>query len=144
MVKPHSLQAVPIQQTHGSLVLKDFQMPKGARVVGLSVHLAGAFESVSNCPIGWNVTIDNDLSGQADLVAHAKPGGMALNEKAIRNIGFQVVQTQLEDERFRVGGAVTVLLENGKEKTLPLSSASFELIERFHRHRLSLDAQTPP
>ena len=53
----------PHTYTHGSLLLNEFQVPKGAKIDGFELHLKGAFESISNIPAGWRISLENNASG---------------------------------------------------------------------------------
>jgi hypothetical protein len=98
-----SSQGQEASQRRGGLLLKEIQVPKGARVIGLEIHLAGTFEGISNVPVGWHVSADNDPSGQASLEAHAKPGAAALDKSALLNLGLQVIENEVADEVAGVG-----------------------------------------
>jgi hypothetical protein len=112
-------------------------VPKGARVIGLEIHLAGTFEGISNVPVGWHVSADNDPSGQASLEAHAKPGAAALDKSALLNLGLQVIENEVADERLQVWGWLILSSDIEKERRIPLNSYSFEFVERYPRHRLN-------
>ena len=130
-------QGLAPSQRHGGLLLKDFQVPKGARVVGYEIHLVGgAFESITDIPNGWHVAFENDPSWKASFDAHAKPGAAALDEKALRSIWLQITRNEVGDTQFNVWGSLTVASNLGVEKEVPLSSFSFDFIERYSRHRL--------
>ena len=96
----------------------------------------GAFESITDIPNGWHVAFENDPSWKASFDAHAKPGAAALDEKALRSIWLQITRNEVGDTQFNVWGSLTVASNLGVEKEVPLSSFSFDFIERYSRHRL--------
>ena len=130
-------QAVPASQNRGGLVLQNLQVPLGARFVGLEVHISGgAFEGVSNMPMGWKTTVDDDPTWRADFETHSQSGAASIDEAAVEKIGLQIVKTEIGGTRFDIWGAYIMESAEGKEKRVPLDSFSFEFVERYPRHRL--------
>ncbi|MBB5063731.1 hypothetical protein [Granulicella mallensis] len=129
-------QGIPSQR-HGGLVLKDLPIPKGARVIGLEVHLAaGAFDSLAEIPVGWHVVVDNDPSWQANFEAHASAGAEGLDESTVQNLWLEVIKNEVGDRKFIASGWVILTSNTEKERRIPLSSYNFEFVERYPRHRL--------
>lgn len=131
----------PHTYTHGSLLLNDFQVPKRAKINGFELHLKGIFESISNIPAGWKISLDNNASDEAVLIAKSADGhSSAINEAALRNIGIQIVGREFEADRVHIWGSLYFSTDDGLDRVVPWNRYSFKFYEKFHRHRLSADA----
>ena len=132
-----STRDVQTLSTKGALEVGHLQVPKGSRISSLEVDLvSAAFESVSNIPPGWHISISNEQSWRATLRAEAEPGAPLLDGPAIENIGFQIVKHETGSQVFSVSGTYSYVFGRGDRRQVPLDSYNFEFIERYPRHRL--------
>jgi hypothetical protein len=107
-------------------------------VVGLQIELnAGSFESISNVPGDWHVTIDNSSSGDARLEAHAESDAMALTGQQLLSVGVQIRRTETTAKKFQISGEYVLASDREQERRIPLGAYNFEFVERYPRHRLN-------
>ena len=84
-----------------SVSIPDLKVANGERVVSLEIDIrAGAVESVSNIPVGWNFVIDNDPSWQPKITATTIVGGASLTPSDLKKIQFTVRKNEFGDLKF--------------------------------------------
>ena len=75
--------------SHGKLILVSVSAPRlaaGERVVGFDFQVqSGRIARVSNLPIGWNISVDNDPSWNTKIDASIIVGAAALDASFFHN-----------------------------------------------------------
>jgi hypothetical protein len=96
------------------------------RVTSIQISLAsGAFQSVSNLPVGWYFTIDNDASWQTNMKASIMVGAAAMKSEDLKKIEFVVKKHEFGDLKFRVSGTIVTTLDFSTERKIELKMNDF-------------------
>ena len=104
------------------------QISTGELVVSFEIDVtAGAFQSVSNMPVGWYLVVDNDASWRTKIEANTTVGAASLKPEDPRKLRFVVRKNEFRDLKFELAGAVSVTKDYQKERRLQLKMSDFAL-----------------
>ena len=108
--------------------ISNVRVSAGESVVSFEIDVtAGAFESVSDVPVGWYLTVDNDASWQTKIKANTTVGAAALKPEDLRKLRFKVKKNEFGDLKFDLAGTVSVTKDYQKERPLHLKMSDFAL-----------------
>lgn len=97
-------------------------------IVAFEIHVtAGAIKSVSDLPVGWYFTIDNDASWQTTVKANSMVGAASLRPDELKNLKFVIQKNEFGDLKFNLSGAVFVTRDFSKSRERPVSMSDFSL-----------------
>jgi hypothetical protein len=100
----------------------------GAAIVAFEVDIAaGAVQSISNIPIGWYITIDNNASWQTRIKANSQLGSASLTPQALSKCEIVVRKNEFGDLKFQVTGTVSSTKDYREERQVHLSMGDFSV-----------------
>ncbi len=92
-----------------SVKFPKLDVQKNERVVALEMHVSsGMVDLISNIPIGWYVSLDNDAGWNATIKANIIVGAAALSADQLRNIVLNIKKNEFSGLKFAVSADVSV------------------------------------
>jgi hypothetical protein len=102
-------------------------MQKHERITGFEIRVrSGRIAQLSNVPIGWSISVDNDPSWNTSVGGSIAVGAAALDPDFLRR--FIVVEKEKDapsDMPFALEGEIFVTSDFSTERTIRLSSKDF-------------------
>lgn len=97
------------------------------RVVGFEIHVAsGRIASFPDIPVGWNMTINNDASWDAEVRASSTVGAAALAPSCFHE--FLIVERDESLKRpFKIWGDIVVTEDFAVERHVTVETKDFSL-----------------
>jgi len=103
------------------LQFPEFHLEKREKIAQFQIIVnAGIVRSISNLPVGWRVTIDNDPSWTSNVIANVTVGSDSLNEKTAKELKLTVIKNEIGDEKFHFSGIVMITEDFRKMKKIIL------------------------
>lgn len=112
-----------------SVSIPSLHVTRRERVVGFEIHVtSGRVARLSDVPIGWNVSIDNDASWNAVAKGSLTVGAAALDANFFRN--FMVIEkNESLGIPFDVRGEVVVTEDFATERRIKITLNDLALVK---------------
>jgi hypothetical protein len=99
----------------------------GERVVGFQIQLKGAaVRRITNVPVGWSLSIDNDASWNTNLKATVQVGAAALGADFLRDF-VTVEKNEFGDLTFDANVVVAVTKDFVRERKIVLKRQQLQI-----------------
>jgi hypothetical protein len=113
---------------HGQFVsvsLSDVHMTEGERVVGFDFEVtSGRIAKITDVPIGWNVSVDNDPSWNTKIHASVIVAAAALDGSYFKD--FAVIEKESNtDAPFEIKGKIVVSTDFSKVREIQVGMKDF-------------------
>jgi len=103
------------------VTISGVQLGEKERIVGFELRIkCGAVDSVVNLPVGWNYTIDDNMSWITQISGSIMVGAAAQDNEQIKNIHFTISKYEFSGMKFSVAGDVLATADYENWHRIPL------------------------
>jgi hypothetical protein len=111
-----------------SVSIPALKVAPGERIISLEIQIkAATVEGVTNLPLGWSFSDDNDPSWQPKIIAATIVGGASLEPADLKKLRLTVRKNEFGDLKFALSGTVSVTKNFTEERQLSLKTSDFSV-----------------